>query len=409
MAGFDSLRKRSAREWSFRLILAGAAAWMGYWSVMQSVAVALPDSEIERAHSLAPGNGRIAARLSEVLSGPQATPEDRTRAAQIARAALHNDATAVEAVATLGLDALIRGDEAEAKRLYTYSQVLSRRDLRTQLWAIEDAVARGDIPGALKHYDIALRTKTTAPDLLFPVLTGAIGDPQVRTGLVTMLKAEPLWGDSFIHYAAANSSELGPTAEFFSSLLRAGYEIPASAHSSLINSFVRDEAFEEAWTYYSVVRSGVDRRQSRDPDFKASQQTPLPFDWLVDSSPGVSSVIQPSAKGGVFDFAVSPSVSGRLLHQLQMLPAGEYILEGRSVGIEQPPGSRPYWTLSCRGGRELGRLEMPNSTVGGGQFSGRFTVPEGCPVQVLELTARSSNDVMGVTGQIERALLRPAR
>jgi hypothetical protein len=409
MAGFGSLKKRSAKEWGFRLVLAGAAAWMGYLSVTQSVAVALPDSEIERAYSLAPGNGRIAARLSEILSGPQATPEDRARAAQIARTALQNDATAVEAVATLGLDALIRGDEAEAKRLFTYSQVLSRRDLRTQLWAIEDAVARGDIPGALKHYDIALRTKTTAPDLLFPVLAGAIGDPQVRTGLVTMLKAEPLWGDSFVHYAAANSSDPGATAEFFSSLLRAGYEIPASAHSSLINAILRGEEFEEAWAYYSVVRSGVDRRRSRDPDFKATQEAPLPFDWLVDNSPGVSSVIQPNPNGGVFDFAVSPSVSGRLLHQLQMLPPGEYILEGRSAGIEQSPGSRPYWTLSCREGRELGRLEVPNSSVGGGQFSGRFTVPEGCPVQVLELTARSSNDVMGVTGQIDRVLLRRAR
>ncbi len=409
MAGRGSLTDRSVKEWCIRLILAGVAAWLGYHSVMHAWAVALPDSQIERAYSLAPNNGRIAARLSEILSGPQATPQDRARAVQVAHIALKNDPTAVEAVATLGLDALIRADGEEAKRLFTYSQVLSRRDLRTQLWAIEDAVARGDIPGALKHYDIALRTKATAPDLLFPVLSGAIGDPQVRTRLVDTLKTEPLWGDSFVYYAAANGSDPSSTAAFFEGLLRADYLVPAGASNSLINAILGDEKFKEAWNYYAAVRSGADRRRSRDPDFKATLERPLPFDWTVDNSPGISTVLQPHPDGGFFDFAVSPSVSGRLLHQLQMLPAGEYILEGHSVGIEQSPGSRPYWTLSCRGGRELGRLELPNSSEGAGRFTDRFTVPENCPVQLLELVARSSSEIMGVTGQIDHVLLRPSR
>lgn len=404
-----SLRQRSAKEWVICLGLAGAAAWIGYLSVVQSLAVALPASQIERAYALAPGNGRIAARLSEVLSGPEATPDDRARAARIARAALQHDPTAVGAVATLGLDALIRGDEAEAKRLFTYSQRLSRRDLRTQLWAIEDAVASGDISGALKHYDIALRTKRTAPELLYPVLSAAIANQEVRAGLVTMLAAKPIWGESFVYYAAANSSDPGTTAELFKGLRRIGYPIPDRANNALVNALLADNAFEEAWSYYSVVREGPDRRRSRDPDFNAMLETPLAFDWVAENSAGVSTALQPSPDGGLFDFAVSPSVSGRLLWQLQMLPEGEYVLEGHSVGIDQLPHARPYWTLSCDGGRELGRLQLPNSSEAEGRFTGSLTVPVNCPVQVLALIARSSSEIAGVTGQIDRVLLRPSR
>jgi hypothetical protein len=387
------------------LTLAGAVAGIGYLSVLQSLAVALPVSQIERAYALAPGNGRIAARLSEVLSGPGATREDRARAARVARAALQHDPTAVGAVATLGLDALIRGDEVEAKRLFTYSQRLSRRDLRTQLWAIEDAVARGDISGALKHYDIALRTKTTAPELLYPVLSNAIANQEVRVGLVKTLAARPIWGDSFVYYAAANSSEPGTTAELFKGLRRIGYPIPDRANKALVNALLADNAFEGAWSYYAVIREGADRHRSRDPDFEAMLEAPLAFDWIAENSAGVSAAFQP----GLFDFAVSPSVSGQLLRQQQMLPEGEYVLEGHSVGIDQPPNSRPYWTLNCRGGRELGRLQLPNSSEAEGRFTGRFTVPANCPVQVLALIARSSSEIAGLTGQIDHVLLRPSR
>ena len=152
MKGARLRRQRRARpNWVVRLALAAIAALMGYVSVMQSLALVLPNSRIEEAYALAPGNGHVAARFSQQLSGPQASPQDRARAVAAAHEALRHDPTAVEAVATLGLDAMLRGDEPKADRLLAYSQRMSRRDLRTQLTAIELAVARDDIAGALYH------------------------------------------------------------------------------------------------------------------------------------------------------------------------------------------------------------------------------------------------------------------
>lgn len=408
MSGGALLPRYSRQEWGVRLVLAGVAGWMGYLSVTHSLAIALPNSQIERAHALAPGDGQIGGRLSEVLSGPAADDAGRDRAAEVARAALRNDPTAVEAVATLGLDATIRGDKAAARELFTYSQQLSRRDFRTQLWAIEYAVAQGDIAGALRHYDIALRTKGSAPELLYPVLVGAAANADVRPELIRTLAKKPIWAESFLYYAASNGPEPRDTAALFQELQKANVAVPKVASSRVVNSLLKAENFAEAWSYYSAIRGVKDPSTSRDPDFNAMFETPMAFDWVAKNAVGISTVIQPGDKTGLFDFAVSSSIGGVLLEQQQMLPEGEYVLHGRSIGIDLPARSRPYWSLSCHGGDELGRMEVPNSSEFDGLFTGHFTVPANCPLQVLTLVARSSSEVGGVSGQIDRAELRPA-
>lgn len=400
--------RRSRAEWGVRLLIAASVGWVGCLSVIQALAVALPDSEIERAYALASNNGRVAARLSERLSGPQATAADRLHAVSIAKQALRDDAMAVEAVATLGIDAAIRGDQTEAKRLFRYSQVLSRRDLRTQLWAIEDAVARHDIGDALRHYDIALRTKKEAAGLLYPVLAGAITDRSVSSELIKTLAQQPVWAGSFVDHIAANGSDPTATFALFRGLVQARFPVSANASNSLISALITDGHFHDAWSYYSMIRGTTEKRESRDPRFTAILERPSPFDWVSINSTGISTAIQADAKGGIFDFAAVPSTGGPLLQQMQILPAGDYVLEGHSTGIDQPSDSRPYWALRCRGGKELGRFSLPNSSEASGHFSGRFTVPPDCPIQVLTFVARSSNQIMGIAGQIDRVLLHPS-
>lgn len=148
---------------------------------------------------------------------------------------------------------------------------------------------------------------------------------------------------------------------------------------------------------------------SRDPNFGATLKLPAAFDWIPIETTGISTSIQSAPEGGVFEFAAAPSVGGLLLQQVQMLPPGAYVLEGHSAEVDQPANTRPYWTLACRDGRELGRIELPNSTVTSGRFAGRFVVPADCPVQTLALNARASSAISGTTGKIDWALLQPAR
>lgn len=403
-----SRQRRSLLEWSVRLVLAGVVSWIGYLSVLQSLALVLPDSQNEAAHALAPNNGRIAGRLSQTLYRPDASEADRTRAVTIAREALRHDPTAVEAVATLAADAFTRGDKAESERLLAYSQTLSRRDLRTQLMAIELAVARDDISGALNHYDIALRTKKNAPELLFPVLASALTEPAIRAALIKTLANRPSWGIGFITHAARSDADPAASAVFFRALQAVHVPVPDASSVALVNRLLAAGLFDEAWAYYAAAHPGSDRRQSRDPAFTDTAEVRTVFDWTAVNDTGVSTAILPEARNGLFDFTVSMGNGGTLLQQLQMLRPGDHVLEGHSIGIEQRARSRPYWIVRCQTGGEIGRVEVPNSSQAGGRFQGSIHVSADCPVQMLALVARSTDEISGVSGQIDRIAIRPA-
>lgn len=352
----------------------------------------------------------MTAAHASALAALDARPAERVRADIFARKALRQDPTAVAAVAALGLNAQIRGDKASARRLFAYAEKLSRRDLQTQLWMIEDAVDHGNVRASLRHYDIALRTKIESRDLLFPVLASASADPQIRTELVRTLATKPLWGTEFIAFAAANGPDPRSTADLLLGGRLAGIAIPDGADAAVISALLGSELVNDAWAYYTAMRGAADRRRSRDPQFTTPPERATAFDWAALNEAGMSTSIQRSDKGGIFDFAAPASVGGPLLQQLQILPPGDYRLDGHSIGIEQAATSRPYWALLCYDDRrELGRVLLPNSTQNGGVFTGRFSVPRNCSTQLLVLFARASDAVAGLSGQIDRVQVVPTR
>ena len=151
----------------------------------------------------------------------------RFEVTRLAQRALLQDAMAVQAVTALGLQAQLRGDTAKARLLFDYANTLSRRDLQVQLWTIEDAIARGDIPRTLHEYDVALRTSKAAPDLLFPVLSGAISEGEVRRNLVKTLAKRPQWANDFVSYVANAGVDPKSVISLFVDLHRSRVTVPA--------------------------------------------------------------------------------------------------------------------------------------------------------------------------------------
>jgi len=404
------MKRRSGREWAARTALAALVVVLGYSSVAHSLAQALVRTNTARAHRLAPHDGRITARLAASLIEGSPSAADFQRADAVAQEALKQDPTAVTAVATRGFAAGVRGDIAQARRWFAYAQTLSRRELRTQLWGIEDAVRRGDIAGALRHYDIALRTNSSSWALLFPILASATADPSIRVELARTLSSRPNWGNDFVSYLAGNSTDPRSTAQLFMQLRGTGVSVPDTARAAIINGLIGDGKAEDAWHYYASEHAGADRRMSRDPRFANNSNVVSLLDWNLVNDAGPTASIQAGDTGGMFSFAAPAGVGGTLLRQLQLLPSGIYQIRGHSSGIDQEEQARPYWVLRCRQTeQELGRVVMPNSDQGNGRFAGTFTVPAGCQVQTLEFVARASDAVGGATGEIDWVELRPAR
>ncbi|MCM3681731.1 hypothetical protein [Sphingomonas paucimobilis] len=318
----------------------------------------------------------------------------------LARQALLQDANAVAAVVTLGIDAEMRGDVAAARRFFGYAQKLTRRDQRTQSWLIEDySLRRQDIAGALHQYDIALRGIPRLAETLYPVLGAASANAGVRKELVKTLAQRPVWAPTFIDFVAnSNAIDATTSASLMAALRQSHVPVSQTAQNRVINALVNAGNLEEAWHYYALFHPGVTRARSRDPKFAGAGDNPSQFDWVPVSDTSITTNIT----GGIFDFAVSASVGGVLLRQLQLLPAGTYRLSGHTSGIDQPNEARPYWTLTCRDGRELGRVDLPNSSTNGGRFASIVTIPSKCPIQLLSLVARPSDSIGGLTGQIDR-------
>lgn len=379
---------------------------LGYFGVTFSVAQVVVKRDPARAYRLASYDGQIAAAYATSLAGADATSRDRARADVLAKQALRQDATAVAASATLGVNAEVRGDKAAARRYFAYTQKLSRRDLRTQLFMIEDAVQRGDVPGALHQYDVTLRVFPTLGEVLYPVLASASSDSDIRHELVKTLADKPAWSESFVNFVAGKGPDPKSSAVLFLDMRRAGIVVSDAANASAVNALITAGQMDWAWSYFATIRRGADRRRSRDHRFSLNPETASQLDWtLVNDGSGPTTSIE----GGVFSFAAPASVGGPMLQQLQLLSPGTYRLSGHSSGIEQVSGALPYWTLRCHDGRELGRVEVPNSNVASGRFSGTFSVPARCPVQTLMLMARSSDAVAGLSGQIDQVALEPTR
>ncbi|MBU2341472.1 MAG: hypothetical protein KKE77_09560 [Alphaproteobacteria bacterium] len=361
-----------------------------------------------RATALAPGNGVILAAAAQQEFAMAPSTDDNSKASRLARLALLKDPTAVEALSVLGLQAQLRNETERARDLFEYSLLLSRRELRPQIWAIEEAVNRGDIAAALRSYDIALRTSREAPGLLLPNLAAALAEPKVRAALLPIMQTEPVWAESFLSRVATSGIDPVAGLAFFREGESIDLPVTDDLRAALVNGLMADGEISDAWAYYSEFRPGAARNRSRDPEFALNPNTRAVFDWMPSLAPGLSSAILQEGEGGVLDFSLPPGTGGPLVQQTQLLPPGAYRLTGRSRAIDQPDRSSPYWVLQCQDGRELGRVEVPNSDVANGEFEGRLMVPGDCPVQTLSLIARSSDDIAGVSGQIERASLAPA-
>lgn len=394
-------------ERGIRAAVAITAALLGANSVSATLANVLERGDPALAYDLETGNGHITAAAAEhkFTLTPNASAD--SIAASLAHRALQQDATAVEALSVLGLQAQLRGDVARARVVFGYSHRLSRRELRTQIWAIEEAVLRGDIAGALKQYDQALRTSQKAREILFPVLARAIADPAVRAATLKMMSSESAWGEAFINYVAANGPEPRAVVAFFRDGAAVGLPIEDDDRSRLVNALVAEGATEDAWGFYESYRPSVSRYRSRDPDFRLNTQVPAVFDWSSVNADGVSASIHWGENGGVVHFSAAPGAGGTVIRQAQMLPPGKYRLKARSRGTEQPEYSRPYWTLTCRNGRELGRVPLLSAEDIWQNHSGRFTVPPNCSFQDLSLIVRATDDIAGVEGRIGSIELTP--
>ncbi len=405
-------RTPARRDWKrlvlYRIIPAVIVAVAGTFALRDTTARVVMKGNAEIAHTLAPWDGVVTARLA--LDTMQAAGMEKSKRSpeDLARAALRQDPTAVEALNVLAAQAQLRGDTQRTRDLFGYSLTLSRRELISRLWAIEEAVSRGDIRGALKNYDFALKISNYAPTILYPILAAALSEPRVRTELIPIMLARPNWGPEFTDYLSRAAVNPKGTAAFYPMLQKAGLPVSALQNGRAVDTLSAQGFDQDAWDYYTYLHPKADRRRSRDADFSSSSDNPTVFDWLPLNEGGLSaSIVGSSSNDGALVYSIAPASSGKLIQQRQLLPPGRYILSGNAQGVAGQDRERPYFSVVCDDGRELVQAPLPQK--GQNAFRATFAVSSDCPTQYLTLIARQTDSQNGVQGTVGSALISPAQ
>ena len=377
-----------------------ALALVGYAAITHAVGMSLAGADPDLSLAISPDNARALGERSQRIFTTARDRLSRTQATELGRRALALDATVIPAIVTLALNAGVEGSSDRAARLMTYAQALSRRDGTTQLYFIEDAVARGDVVEALRHYDTVLRTSDTAPALLFPILRNAIAEAPLRHALAATLRKRPAWAEHFVLESSAYGPDFHAVALLFAEVRGAGFEPPSNADNALISNLLAKNDLQTAWRYYKIMHPDADPSTVRDGEFKGSRTTGTPFDWVLSTDDGISTSMGVDGQNGGLEFSTTPTNAGVIARQMLVLSPGTYRLSTVATGIAQDRGSGPYWELVCLDGKIAGSLEIGPARESKAMFAQTIVVPLNCPGQWLQLRARASDNIKGATGQI---------
>lgn len=359
------------------LTIAGALA-LAALSGAVSIAGITRNDRPDIALLLLPFDAVANARMADILLQSQ-PPGPRDQIIAHAQASLVRTPLSPSAARILGL---VAGDQAPggvAERRIRFADRLSRRDLGTNLWLIEEAVKRNDVAGALDRYDIALRTTPLAHGVLYPVLAGALADSEFVEPFIAMTRRRnPTWLADFLPWALQKGGATENVAAIVSRLPAAWASRDRILAVTTLGQLVGEKRFAAAARFLDAP---VAQAAGSGGLVSTRRLIPLadgrglaPFSWSL----AASSDLGAEADGTGASAWAGNGTTGAAVSRLLALPPGTYRLRAGWRSIEGEGSAA--WTLTCAGeeGRYLSTLRAPSVAV-------LFQVSADCPAQTLQL------------------------
>lgn len=303
---------------------------------------------------------------------------DAQRAAQHA---LRLNALSPIAARVLALESVKRNQLKLGLDWLAYGEAVSRRDSETQLMMIELAVSRGDVSGALRHYDRALRVSEESYATLFPVLIGAAGDPAIRPGVIGLLQQQPYWRSAFLQRLIST----GPVDQATFDILRGAqlqpnHPVERDLLAQAIRKFADTGAVRQAQALLGVRSDAL-----YNGGFDTSPAF-APIDWQLTDDIDMNANIEaaPNGRGNALFFAVHNGNGGTIASQMLALAPGTYALIYAAGDLASETAAKPVFTVTCMAGQ---RTLMNHVVVRAGSDlrTQSFTVDGTCPVQRLAI------------------------
>jgi hypothetical protein len=323
---------------------------------------------------------------------------DSPRMRRLVETVLARDVTIPAAIEYRGLQAHAAGDGVSEARLFRLSNAISRRSLATRLWFIQSAVDRGDVAGALEHFDLALRTSSAAPKLLFPVLANAATDAGLVRPIAAILDRPNDWRVLFLEATIRDGARVDALADVLAAMRDRAMILANGIDRALATKLAEQGAFAKAAAVEAHFHPGP-HALLRDPRFADVRAAP-PFGWALTNDGQIAA--ERSRVAGVTALAVhaQPLAAGQAAAQLLLLLPGRYRLATRMAEGLADTMSPPSWSLACGEGARQQLAVLPLSAAAGTTATVDFAVPEGCAGQWLTLQILASDAPEGQVAAI---------
>lgn len=229
--------------------------------------------------------------------------------------------TAAGSVALLALNQ----DRTKRKQLMVSAQKLSKRELVSLTWSINDSAERQNVAQLLSYYDQSMRTSRTSSTTLIPAIVSVIGQDGFTEPMVNLLKKKPPWAGQFWKQAANNKAAITHASKLRSLLDESQIDRSQLHDRDLVINLVRNNHFEEVERLYSQSLS--DKAEARDTTRIARlDRQPLypPLDWQLFSSGKYFAFID--TENRTLNLSLAVGANGVLTRQLMRINPDVYDL-----------------------------------------------------------------------------------
>lgn len=337
------------------IILAGLL--VGWMSATFSVSTVSQNANPQLAVSAWPSNGFARSRLindwlvNAVLeNGEQMSVQIDQDIYNQAQRAFRDEPLAYQATRIAALNAETQNDIPQARELMRDVIKITKRDLMSHMWLIQDYSNLSDIEKMLDHYDLVLRTSSQATAAVMPRLAAAMANDVMVGPMKRLLLPEPDWAVFFWPELPRTPPSLINAAVLRSELANEGVGNPAKNDVDLLKSLVADRNYDEAFSLYTSLSSANSRQGNRrkqplqmQPDMQYDTALP-PFDWETISTGEYGAGINPNGKS--ITISALPDSYGTVAQKLIKLDSSSYEISMKIIG-QAPEKGRLTAGISC--------------------------------------------------------------
>ena len=335
----------------------------------------------------------LAAQLQKsILSGIEATTLPSI--GYVSRRSMHRQALNATALGQLALSFAYRNDPG-AEALMGLAMKMSRRDIIVQLWQAQKSKEGGKIDDALYYFDLGMRTNSSGQAYFFPILTSDLESLDFREKFEPYLRSKPIWLNSFLSYAIANSRD----PENIANMIISGGGLPddksfRDKESALLVQLLNKSGYQAVKSFYVSLKISASAEMLTSLKFSKISTDPrrLPVTWAILQSPiGESTFFDDvSTQSTYLKAVISPGQREIIARKLMFLPPGRYHSHLALGPSKMGQDASVYLTLTCLGRSKL-QLIRQNELKMRTSFA-LIIIPVNCEAQYFDIWVYSGDN-----------------